>query len=81
MENTTMQQIQIWIFLATVGAFIVCGCILTRKPTKKPAIEALRPALPDEHQPGCFGLEEERGGDWKGSARTVPSIKEAKPSL
>jgi hypothetical protein len=41
----------------------------------------LRPAVPDEHQPGCFGLEEERGGDWKGGGGSVPSIKETKPSL
>jgi hypothetical protein len=81
MENTTMQQMQIWIFLSILAAFIVCGCILTRKATKKPPIETLRPAVTDEHQPGCFALEEERGGDWKGSGRTVPSIKEAKPSL
>jgi hypothetical protein len=76
-----MQQIQLGIFWAIVTAFIVCGCILTRKPKRKPPIETLRPAAPDEHQPGCFGLEEERGADWKGSGRTVPSIKEAKPSL
>ncbi|MGB5181708.1 MAG: hypothetical protein WBO12_05915 [Xanthobacteraceae bacterium] len=76
-----MQQMQIWIFLSILAAFIVCGCILTRKATKKPPIETLRPAVTDEHQAGCFALEEERGGDWKGSGRTVPSIKEAKPSL
>jgi hypothetical protein len=76
-----MQQMQLWIFWAIVGAFIVCGCILTRKPTKKPPTETLRPAMPDEHQPSCFGLEEERGGSWKGSGGTVPPIKEAKPSL
>ena len=29
----------------------VCGCILTRKPRKKPPTETLRPAVPDEHQP------------------------------
>jgi hypothetical protein len=75
-----MLQMQLWIFWSIVAAFIVCGCILTRKPTKKPPRETLR-AVPDEHQPGCFGLEEERGGDWKGSGGTVPSIKEAKPSL
>jgi hypothetical protein len=79
-ENTTMLQMQLWIFWSIVAAFIVCGCILTRKPTKKPPRETLR-AVPDDHQPGCFGLEEERGGDWKGSGGTVPSIKEAKPSL
>jgi hypothetical protein len=80
-ENTTMQQIPLWIFWAIVGAFIACGRILTRKPTKKPPTETLRPAMPDEHQPSCFGLEEERGGSWKGSGGTVPPIKEAKPSL
>jgi hypothetical protein len=36
---------------------------------------------PDEHQPGCFALEEEKGANWKGSGGTVPSIKEARPSL
>jgi hypothetical protein len=75
-----MQQLQLGIFVAAMIAFVVCGCIFTRKPTRRPPKETLRPA-PDEHQPGCFGLEEERGGDWKGSGRTVPSIKEAKPSL
>ena len=53
-----MQQIQLGIFWAIVTAFIVCGCILTRKPTKKPPRDTLRPAAPDEHQPGCFALEE-----------------------
>jgi hypothetical protein len=76
-----MQQMQLWIFLAIVAAFIVCGCILTRKPRKKLPMETLRPAMPDEHQSSCFGLEEERGGSWKGSGGTVPSIKETKPSL
>jgi hypothetical protein len=42
-------------------------------------METLRPAVPEEHQPGCFALEEERGGNWTGSG--VPVIKEAKPSL
>jgi hypothetical protein len=76
-----MQQIQLWIFWAIVGAFIVCGCILTRKPTKKPLRKTLWPAAQDERQPGCFALEEESGANWKGSGRTVPSIKEARPSL
>jgi hypothetical protein len=74
-----MQQMQLWIFWAIVTAFVVCGCILTRKPRKKLPTETLRSAVPDEHQPGCFALEEERGGSWKGSG--VPTIKEAKPSL
>jgi len=76
-----MPQMQLLIFWAIVAAFLVCGCILTRRPTKRPPTETLRPAAPDEYQPGCFALEEERGADWKGSGRTVPSIKEAKPSL
>jgi hypothetical protein len=65
MEN---KQMQLWTFLA-------------RKPTKKPPRKTSRPEAPDERQPGCFGLEEERGGDWKGNGGTLPSINEAKPSL
>ena len=76
-----MQQMQLWIFWVIVTAFIVCGCILTRKPTKKPLRDTLRPAAPDAHQPSCFGLEEERGANWKGSGASVPSVKEVKPSL
>jgi hypothetical protein len=76
-----MQQTQLWIFWSFVAAFIVCGCVLTRKPGKKLPTETLRPAVTDEHQPGCFALEEERGSNWKGSGGTVPSVKEAKPSL
>jgi hypothetical protein len=74
-----MPQMQLWIFWSIVAAFIVCGCILTRKPRKKLPTETLRAAVPGEHQPGCFALEEERGGSWKGSGIRV--IKEAKPSL
>ena len=74
-----MQQMQLWIFWAVVTAFVVCGCIFTRKPRKKLPTETLRPAVPDEHQPGCFALEEERGDGWKGSG--VPTIKEARPTL
>jgi hypothetical protein len=76
-----MQQAQLGILVAAKIALVVCGCILTRKLTKKPSTETLRSAVPDEHQPSCFGLEEERGRDWKGSGGTEPSIKEAKPSL
>jgi hypothetical protein len=75
-----MQQMPLWIFCAIVAAFVVCGCMLTRKPTKKPSRETSR-TVPDEHHPSAFGLEEERGGDWKGGGGSVPSIKEAKPSL
>jgi hypothetical protein len=75
-----MQQTQLWIFWAIVTAFVVSGCILTRKPRKKAnSAETLRPAMSDEHQPGCFALEEERGGNWKGGG--VPVIKEVKPTL
>ena len=74
-----MQQIHLGIFWAIATAFIVCGCILTRKPRKKLSMKTLLRAGPDEHQPGCFALEEERGGNWTGSG--VPVIKEAKPSL
>ena len=70
---------QLILFFAVMAAFIVCGCILTRKPTKKPPTETLRPAVPDERQPGCFALEEERGGNWTGTG--VPVIKEARPTL
>jgi hypothetical protein len=75
-----MQQMQLWTFWAIVAAFIVCGCILTRKPRKKPPTETVRPAVPNEHQPSCFALEEEKGGDWKGRG-SRPAIKEVKPSL
>ena len=76
----TMQLMPLVIFWSIVAAFIVCGCILTRKPTKKPLRETLQAAAPD-HEPGCFGLEEERGANWKGRGQTVPSIKETRPSL
>jgi hypothetical protein len=72
-----MQQAQLGIFFAALAAWVVCGCILTRKPKRK--LPTLRAAVPDEHQPGCFALEEERGGNWQGSG--VPAIKEARPTL
>ena len=77
----TMQVMPLVIYWAIVAAFLVCGCILTRNPTKKPLRETSRPAAPDEHQPGCFALEDERGADWKGGGAAVPSIKETRPSL
>jgi len=77
--HTTMHQIQLAMFFVAVAALVVTGCILTRKPRKKLSMETLLRAGPDEHQPGCFALEEERGGNWTGSG--VPVIKEAKPSL
>ena len=39
----------------------------------------LQMRVPDEHQPSCFALEEERGGNWQGAATSA--IKDAKPSL
>ncbi len=74
-----MQQLQLAIFVAAMITLGVCGCILTRKPRKKLPTETLRPTGPDEHQPGCFALEEERGSHWTGSG--VPVIKEARPTL
>jgi hypothetical protein len=76
-----MQQMQLWGFWTIVAAFIVCGCILTRKPRKTLPTKTLESAVSDEHQPGCFAQEEERGGDWKGSGGTEPPVKEAKPNL
>jgi transcription elongation factor Elf1 len=35
----------------------------------------------NEHQPSCFGLEEERGERWKGSGATKPAINEVNSSL
>ncbi len=43
---------------------------------------ALSPTLTaDEPQPSCFALEEELGGNWKGSGATGPTINETRPSL
>ena len=74
-----MQQMQLVIFVLVMAAWVVCGCIFTRKPRKKLPTETLQRAVPDEHQPGCFAGEEERGGSWTGTG--VPAIKEARPSL
>ena len=38
-------------------------------------------AATDERQPSCFGLEEERGEDWKGSGAMKSAINESRPSL
>jgi hypothetical protein len=74
-----MQQLQLVSFALAMAALAVCGCIFTLKSRKKLPTETLRPAVPDEHQPGCFALEEERGGNWTGGS--VPVIKEARPTL
>jgi hypothetical protein len=73
------QLMQLGLFFAAVAAIVVCGCIFTRKPIKKLPVGSMRAAVSDERQPGCFALEEERGGNWTGSG--VPVIKEARPSL
>jgi hypothetical protein len=73
------QPMQLGLFVAAMVAIVVCGRIFTRKPRKKLPTETLRPAVPNEHQPGCFALEEEKGDHWTGSG--VPSIKEARPTL
>jgi hypothetical protein len=75
-----MQQAQLWMFFTAVVAWVVCGCILTRKPRKTLPTQTLQPVvLPDERQPSCFALEEEKGGHWTGSG--IPVIKEARPTL
>jgi hypothetical protein len=76
-ENTTMQQLYLGIFVVSLAALVVCGCIFTRKTKQK--LPTLGAAFSDGHQPGCFALEEERGGNWTGSG--VPVIKEARPTL
>jgi hypothetical protein len=73
------QTMQLVLGVAAIAALVVCGCIMTRKPRKKSPTEAR--AVPVEHEPGCFALEEERGGNWKGSGGSVPTIKETRPSL
>ena len=74
-----MHQLQLVSFALAMAALVVCGWVFTRKPRRKLPTEKLRPAMPDERQPGCFALEEEKGGNWMGSG--VPVIKEARPSL
>ena len=67
------QQLQLAIFVLAMTALVVCGCILTRKPRKKLPTQTVRPAVSDERQPGCFALEEEKGGHWTGNG--VPVLK------
>ncbi len=38
-------------------------------------------SLAESHQPSCFALEEERGGNWKGAGATGQTINEARPTL
>jgi hypothetical protein len=74
-----MQQLQLVSFALAMAALVVCGWVFTRKPRKKLPTQTVRPAMPDERQPGCLALEEERGGKWTGIG--VPVIKEARPGL
>jgi|SRR5690242_757271 len=46
---------------------------------EKAGSQNLRATVPDEHQPSCFALEEEKGGNWRGAATAL--LKEVKPSL
>jgi hypothetical protein len=39
-----MQQMQLWGFWAIVAAFIVCGCILTRKPKNRQVKRSKKPS-------------------------------------
>jgi hypothetical protein len=36
---------------------------------------------PDERQPSCFALEEEKGEDWKGGGAMKPAISQKRPTL
>jgi hypothetical protein len=74
-----MQQLQLLSFALAMATLVVCGWVFTRKPRKKLPTQTVRPATPDERQPGCFALEEEKGGHWTGSG--VPVVKEARPTL
>jgi hypothetical protein len=71
------QVIQLCLFIAAVAAWVACGCVLTREPKRK--LPILQASALDEHQPGCFALEEEKGGHWIGTI--VPIIKETRPTL
>jgi hypothetical protein len=64
-----MQQLQLVSFVLAMAALVVGGCILTRKPRKKLPTKTVQSALPEEHQPGCFALEEE-GRSLDGQRRT-----------
>jgi hypothetical protein len=35
----------------------------------------------EEHQPSCFGLEEEKGEHWDGTGATRPLLAETRPTL
>ena len=69
------QQLQLVIFVLAMAALVVCGCIFTRKPSKKLPMKSLKAAVSDEHQPGCFALEEEKGDHWRAAEyRTLEKL-------
>ena len=35
----------------------------------------------EQHQPSCFGLEEERGESWSGTGASRPLLSESRPTL
>ena len=37
--------------------------------------------LQEEHQPGCFAMEDERGEYWRGTGAARPLINERQPTL
>ena len=50
-------------------------------PEAMSAVTPVAAADVNEHQPSCFGLEEERGEGWHGSGASRPLIKETRPTL
>ena len=49
------------------------GCDAEPAPAQAPAA--------DEHKPGCFALEDERGEGWTGVGAMKPLVNEARPTL
>jgi len=47
----------------------------------KPAPPTAPPLAADEHQPGCFAQEEERGAGWKGTGASGPVVRDTRPTL
>jgi len=46
-----------------------------KEPPRDPARQE------EQHEPSCFGLEEEKGESWKGSGAARPAIKDKRPTL
>lgn len=47
----------------------------------KQARAAAPASIAEEHQPGCFALEEEKGEGWSGAGGSGPALKETRPTL